>query len=126
VKRSIIAVVLIALNAAAQTNTSNVVHLEVLLNHGQKAYVVNGTKIPASEDLLNVLREAPHENGRGVLDVFLHSPDTSIRDIFEVSATVDKQGTYAELHFFVRCYNANRPAWCELEIGKPEFKPNVN
>jgi hypothetical protein len=105
-----------SLPASAQTPEANVVRLDIMKLKEAASFMVNGKSVRGS--LLDVLRFG-QPNGATVLNVFFHSNTATIRDVEEVQATADKQGGFAEIHTFFRCYSLNRAAWCELTIGKP-------
>lgn len=107
-----------SLPASPQSPEAKVVRLDIMNLKETGSFMVNGKSVRGS--LLDVLRLG-QPNGTTVLNVFFHSNTATIRDVEEVRATADKQGGYAEMHTFFRCYSPNRAAWCELTIGKPRI-----
>jgi hypothetical protein len=110
-----IALLTISIPASAQSLETKAVRLDVTTLSG--SFLLDGQRT-RGKNLLDVLREA-RPNGGTILNVFFHSNSTKIRDVEEVMATADKQGGFAEKHTFIRCYDSNRPAWCEITFGKP-------
>jgi hypothetical protein len=117
---SVHVLVFLASSAYSQSSGANRVRIDIL-NHkeGAATFMVDGKSARGS--LLDVLRLG-RPNGTTILNVLFHS-DPTLKDIEEVRATAAKQGGYAETHTFFSCRNLNRPAWCELTIGKPIAEP---